>query len=151
MNPAEKETITFVLVVAAAFLGWLTFWNNLKVRRAEWLSRLHESFYLRPELKPIRAALDYEGEANRELFRCIESEPENAKTLEPLVDYLNFFEFIAVLGEMDQLSDREIKLMFGYYLTGIGESRTLVRFCEKGGFKNLLRLLKRMGHVPSDV
>ena len=102
-------------------------------------------------MKAIRAALDYEGDANKELFRCLDADPENAKTLEPLVDYLNFFEFIAVLGEMDQLSDREIKLMFGYYLKGIGESTKIGRFCETGGFKNLLRLLKRMGYVPPDV
>lgn len=151
MTTAEKETITFLLAAGAAFLAWLTFWTNLKVRRAEWLSRLYESFYVKPELKPIRAALDYDGEANRELFRCLEFDPENAKTLEPLVDYLNFFEFIAVLGEMDQLSDREIRLMFGYYLKGIGESTKIVQFCENGGFKSLLRLLKRMGYVPSNV
>jgi len=42
MKTPDKETVALVLAVAAAFLAWLTFWTNLKVRRVEWLSRLYE-------------------------------------------------------------------------------------------------------------
>lgn len=140
---------TLVLAAAAALLTWLTFWKSLRLRRAEWLSRLYESFYVKPELKAVRAALDYEGEAKRELLRCVESDPENAKVLEPLVDYLNFFEFIAVLWTMKQLSLDEIQLLFGYYLRRLGEEPRIVEFCREGGFKNLLRMLEKLGYVGS--
>ncbi|HEU5251189.1 MAG TPA: hypothetical protein VFW15_14465 [Thermoanaerobaculia bacterium] len=141
--------ISIALAAGGFLLAAWTFWKNTRIRRAEWLFQLYEAFSVRPELKPTRAALDYEGEPNRELFRCLDSDPENSKVLEPLVDYLNFFEFIAVLWRMGQLSVRETKLMFGYYLKGIGESKRLVQFCEKGGFRNLLSLLRKIGYAPT--
>jgi hypothetical protein len=144
-----SAAVALVLAAAAALLTWLTFWKNLRLRRAEWLSRLYESFYVKPELKAVRAALDYDGEARRELLRCVESDPENAKALEPLVDYLNFFEFLAVLWTMKQLSLDEIQLLFGYYLRRLAEEPGIVKFCREGGFKNLLRMLEKLGYVGS--
>lgn len=125
------------------------FQTNLKVRRAEWLSTLYESFYVKTELKGIRAALDYPGLEHDELLRCIGSDKENWVRLEPLVDYLNFFEFIAVLWKMKQLSLEEIKLMFGYYLRRLGEERSIVDFSREGGFRSLLRLLEKLRYVES--
>lgn len=90
---------------------------------AEWLSTLYDSFYVRPELKGIRAALDYRGPERDELLRCIDSDKENWVRLEPLVDYLNFLEFIAALWKMNQLSIKEIRRMFGYYLDNLGKNR----------------------------
>lgn len=140
--------ITLGLAALAAVLGWLTFLTNLRLRRAEWLSRLYEGFYVKPELKAVRAALDYEGPQRAELLRCLTSDPENAEVLEPLVDYLNFFEFIAALWKMNQLSTKEIGLMFGYYLKTLAADAEVVKFCRQGGFRNLLALLDRMGYVP---
>ncbi|HEX9304199.1 MAG TPA: hypothetical protein VGA31_07090 [Thermoanaerobaculia bacterium] len=144
MKTPDKETIALALAVAAAFLAWLTFWTNLKVRRVEWLSRLYESFYVRPELKAIRATLDYPGPKLDRLHYCIVSDPDNSAELEPLVDYLNFFEFIAVLKRMSQLSEKEIRLIFGYYLGELAKDSVVLKFCRDGGFKNLLALLGKL-------
>lgn len=123
-------------------MRWYWLWRQtLKVRRAEWLSRLYESFYVKPELKEIRAALDYPGPKLDRLHHCILEDPDNSAELEPLVDYLNFFEFIAVLERMKQLSVREIRLMFGYYLGELAKDSVVLGFCRDGGFKNLLALL----------
>jgi hypothetical protein len=159
MEPEQLMSLEIVKTIAlsigagaalfTAVQALRAFQTNLKVRRAEWLSTLYDSFYVKSELKGIRAALDYPGSEHDELLRCIDSDKENWVRLEPLVDYLNFFEFIAVLWIMNQLSIEEIKLMFGYYLRRLGEERSVVEFCREGGFKNLLRLLEKLGYVES--
>lgn len=137
-------------LLALSFLvaAW-TFVRNTRVRRAEWLSSLYDTFYVKPHLKGVRAALDYEGSEHDELIRCIQSDKENWVRLEPLVDYLNFFEFIAVLWRMGQLSKKEIRLLFGYYLRNLGTKPTVEGFCRDNGFKNLVRLLEKLRYVES--
>jgi len=142
-------TIGAAATVSTVVLALLTFRTNLKVRRAEWLSTLYDSFYVKSELKAIRAALDYRGSEHDELLSCIDSDQENWVRLEPLVDYLNFFEFIAVLWTMNQLSITEIELMFGYYLRLLGKEPSVVEFCRENEFKNLIRLLEKLGYVES--
>ena len=139
---------TGLLALGFLIAAW-TFFRNTRVRRAEWLGQLYETFYVRPELKGVRATLDYDSASRAELLRCLASDPENSVVLEPLVDYLNFFEFIAALWTMNQLSKKEIRLMFGYYLKMLGNEAEVLKFCRQGGFRNLLRLLDRMGYAPS--
>jgi hypothetical protein len=147
------KTVALSIAAGAALLTAVqalrAFRTNLKIRRAEWLSTLHDSFYVRSELKGVRAALDYPGSEHDELLRCIDSDKENWVRLEPLIDYLNFFEFIAVLWTMKQLSIEEIKLMFGYYLRRLAGEQKVVEFGREGGFKNLLRLLEKLGYDES--
>ncbi len=135
------EIVKTALLAVGAFAAYRTYRTNLRVRRAEWLSSLYETFYVKPELKEIRAVLDYPGAKRERLHDCIASDPDNSTELEPLVDYLNFFEFIAVLRKKKQLSVEEIQLMFGYYLGELAKDPAIRKFCEDGGFKNLSALL----------
>lgn len=61
---------------------------------------------------------------------------------EALVDYLNFFEFVASLWKLKQLSRREILMLFEYYLKRINDHQFVVGYIEKEGFESLAELLK---------
>lgn len=59
-----------------------------------------------------------------------------------LVDYLNFFEFIASLHKLGQIRKEEVLMLFRYYLKLI-ENQGDIRTCiAENGFENLDGLLK---------
>ncbi len=57
--------------------------------------------------------------------------------MEPLVDYLNFFEFVASLWKLRQLKIKEVEMMFEYYIRNLAEKPEIVRFIEREGFERL--------------
>ena len=65
--------------------------KGLRVRRAEWLASLYEKFYERSELKEVREILDCKGGRSEAIDKVVSEEPP------AFSDYLNFFEFVAVL------------------------------------------------------
>jgi hypothetical protein len=135
------ELIKVLLTAVAAGLALYTFWRNLKVRRAEWLASLYERFYLNADFKKIRAILDYDTPERAKLLKCLETEPENASALEPLVDYLNFFSFVASLWKLRQLKTGEVKMMFEYYIKNLARFPELMNFMRREGFKRLEELI----------
>lgn len=72
--------------------------------------QLVQKFYERPELKDIREILDCEAGHSADIDNLINTEPRN------FTDYLNFFEFVAVLQKSRQLTKDEIEDLFCYYL-----------------------------------
>jgi hypothetical protein len=131
---------TGLLALGFLIAAW-TFLKNTRVRRAEWLASLYERFYLNLDFKRTRALLDYDSPERTKLLECLETEPENASALEPLVDYLNFFEFVASLWKLKQLKTKEVKMMFEYYIKNLAESRELMNFIRKEGFERLEELI----------
>jgi hypothetical protein len=136
-----------IQAVSAAFVGagvslaaW-TFRKNTRIRRAEWLASLYEKFYANPKLRETRALLDYPSAERDKLFRCLSSDPDNAASLEPLVDYLNFFEFVASLWKLGQLRKEEVEMMFEYYLRDLAKKPEVMGFIEKEGFERLKDLI----------
>ncbi|MDO8501469.1 MAG: hypothetical protein Q7S20_06475 [Gemmatimonadaceae bacterium] len=80
----------------------------VRTRRAEWLSSLHEKFFETDRYAHVRRILDYhEDPAYTELQEAV-----TAGKYLPVVDeffrYLNFFELLASLGQLRQISDNEI-------------------------------------------
>lgn len=63
-------------------------------------------------IKKIRYIIDYEREDDIKLLKNGIINDCEDKLIEELVDYLNFFEFIASLWKMNQLNTKEI----GMYL-----------------------------------
>jgi len=114
------------------------------VRRAEWLASLYERFYLNVDFKKTRALLDYDSPERTKLLKCMETDPENASTLEPLVDYLNFFEFVASLWKLKQLKTNEVRMMFEYYIKNPAESPELMNFIRREGFERLEELIGKI-------
>jgi hypothetical protein len=66
---------------------------------------------------------------------------------EAFVDYLNFFEFVASLWKMRQLSKREIGMIFEYYLLNLKEHEFAMNFIRQNSFENLEALV---GQISKD-
>lgn len=127
-----------------AFSLWI-WWHSAKTRRAEWLYSLYSKFYEDHFYKRTRLLLDYRPpEELDQLYKglCEGCFPE---VCEPFVDYLNFFEFIAGLWTMKQLSLREIRMLFQYYLDLLRQHPPVMEFIELQGFENLRSLLDAIG------
>jgi gamma-glutamylcyclotransferase (GGCT)/AIG2-like uncharacterized protein YtfP len=103
------KTLATVIAAAAAVWGIYVYFSNSRLRRAEWLASLYEKFYERSDLKDIREALDCEGGESADISRFFRDEPRE------FTDYLNFFEFVAVLQKARQLTKDEIEALFCYY------------------------------------
>lgn len=140
----DLEAIKVLLAVAAAGFALYTFWRNQKVRRAEWLASLYERFYLNESFKKTRALLDYDSDERTKLLDCLRTDPENASALEPLVDYLNFFEFVASLWKLRQLKTDEVEMMFEYYIRDLSKKPEVMSFLRKEGFEKLQELIAKI-------
>jgi hypothetical protein len=114
--------------------------GGIRRRRAELRgSTLSTPSSTRTILQEARFLLDYRPkEEIEQLYRSLD---------EPLVNYLNFFEFTAVLLTMGQLSLPEIRMLFQYYLDLLNEHPPIMRFIETQGFENLRSLIDAIG-VP---
>ena len=62
--------------------------------------------------------------------------------IEKVDDFLNFFEFIASLNTLNQISKKEINMMFDYYLTAISKNEHLKTYIQTEGFENLNQLIQ---------
>jgi hypothetical protein len=133
-------TITAVGGIIAAFWAVLVYRSNARLRRAEWLAKLYEKFYEENEsLKDIREKLDCDENASPEIKTPDEQESGFS-------DYLNFFEFVAVLEKSGQLTSGEIEDLFGYYLDCLERCKPVRRYIGEKGYEQLNRLLlKRAG------
>jgi gamma-glutamylcyclotransferase (GGCT)/AIG2-like uncharacterized protein YtfP len=81
------------------------------------LGSLYEKFYQKDDFKPVREILDCDADDSPEIRRLISEEPPE------FTDYLNFFEFVAVLGKSRQLKPDEIEDLFRYYLDCLEKNR----------------------------
>jgi acyl carrier protein len=136
----------YFLTVIGIWLSWKTFSANQRIRRAEWLRSLFEKFYESQNYKEVRRWLDFEDLLQKELgndITHIRNDEEHLKE-EKLADYLNFFEFIAALEKLKQLSLTEIKLLFAYYLEKIKQTAVCVDYIQAGNYRNLSNLLERI-------
>jgi hypothetical protein len=107
-----------IAYAAAAFsfvFSAFTYHNNNKVKRGEWLKSLFEKFYELDKFHEVRKEIEYD----RVKTFLYKKEKINEEHEEKLVDYLNFFELIAILEKKGHIKKEEIKDMFGYYLIKI--------------------------------
>lgn len=144
----ELKTILNYLVALITISGGLftiyTYWKNSKLKRSEWLYNLYEKFYEKDNYKRIRYIIDYERvEDIKRLKKGVVYDCED-ELVEELVDYLNFFEFIASLWTMKQLTSKEIAMVFEYYILRIYDHDFIVNFLNDEGFKQLPLLVAKL-------
>lgn len=121
-----------------------TYWKNSGLKRAEWLYQLYEKFYEAEYYKKMRQLIDYEREEQiAKLRNGVENDCED-ELIESLVDYLNFFEFIASLWKLGQLSEREICMVFEYYILRVSDYDFINRFMAEEGFEYLPQLIAQL-------
>jgi hypothetical protein len=139
------KAIGGLIVVVSAFIGLLTYWENKQLEKTKWLSQLHDKFFVDNKYSDMRILLDYKI-PNQDYENLKTSFPDKTnfsfhQLQEKLVEYLNFFEFIATLKKRKQLKDDDINMMFGYYISHLDDHKWIVNSIKDGGFDNLPKLI----------
>ncbi|MEE2692691.1 MAG: hypothetical protein VX640_14240 [Pseudomonadota bacterium] len=131
-------------LVAAALVAAFTYRANLRQRRAEWLYKLFEKFYENRDYKPMRRLLDYQPEDEIAALRRDIDANVGSENVEALVDYLNFFELIAIQVKDGQISEREVVDIFDYYIRRLFMHDFIMKYIDEQGFENLARLVRSL-------
>jgi hypothetical protein len=144
--------------IIGGFLAISDYRTRALAEKSKWFLQLYEKLFENPQYKEVRRKLDY-GETD-EIKMLIQrdaqglpfTEAEQGK-FDAFTDYLNFFEFIAHLKEIGQLSAQDIKATFDYYLTLLTKARNpeIRQYLKKEGFENLDRLLLEYEKDESQV
>jgi hypothetical protein len=141
------EVAFYVVSIVAATLATWNYRRNAQTRRAEWLFTLYQKFFEEAPHKRIRRMLDYSADPDvQKLGSCLDGSAPDRDLEEELVDYLNFFEFVAGLQHSGQLTLDEVDQLFNYYLGNLLNERSgLVRgYVREQGFEQLSTLLDKM-------
>jgi hypothetical protein len=147
------ETIKDLIIpgfgVFFAFVGGVItiyiYHSNSKLRRAEWIYSFYKKLYYKSNYREIRRLLDYGGEDDLKRLRDALQNHSDVSLEERLVDYLNFFQFIAILQKSGQLPIDEIQMMFGYYIGNIRKYKFILKYLKGQEFGVLLELIERSG------
>lgn len=139
-----KDWIDLLFKIISAIgviIAVITYWRNVNVKHAEWLWNLYQKFFENEQLKTVRKYLIYEPGRFEKLFDSDITEDDTI-LIEKVDDFLNFFEFIASLKKLRQIDEKEIDMMFDYYLTAISRNKHLSAYIKKEGFENLTQLIE---------
>jgi len=148
MSTATAEIIIQAgLLLSALIGGYVTIKTYIKtanIRRAEWLHTLYKSFYEETTYNEMRRILDYKGDKFDILIKQLSDNTGEQHTLrEDLVDYLNFFEFIATLWKTGQLETEEILMMFDYYIRCLNHNSVIRDYIRLHGFEGLNEMIAK--------
>ena len=137
---ATTEHVYQVCAAIAAIWAVLTYRRNSTIERARWVSSLYSKFYEQADLKGVREILDSELPTSAEIQKLV-AEQEARFT-----DYLNFFEFMAYLNECDQLSEKDVRALFHYYLCAIWKHDAVRKYVldDRNGYDYLKKLLPKL-------
>lgn len=134
--------------MVAGFQALRDYRSKTTGEKAKWLLQLYEKLFENPHLKEVRRKLDYDD--TEELKALIHADSEGREftsdqrvKFDAFTDYLNFFELIALLKKIGQLTSDDIKATFDYYLNLLTKARNpeIRQYLNKEGFENLDKLL----------
>lgn len=139
------------LALAAIVAGSLAisdYRSRMLAEKSKWLLQLYEKLFENPQYKDVRRKLDCgDTDEYKMLIHCdaqgLEfTEAQQAK-FDAFTDYLNFFEFIARLKEIGQITSEDLSATFDYYLRLLTKARNpeIRQYLKKDGFENLDKLL----------
>ncbi len=134
-----------------AIIALCQYFRSVRTRRAEWLLSLFQSFYEGPSYVRTRAILDSDPRTSSDLSR-LESDIRNrseGQNVEAFINYLNCFEFVAVLRKQKQLRQTEICDLFKYYLQNLKKLPFVTEYVKNQGFERLDRLLDEIDPKPA--
>jgi hypothetical protein len=142
---------TLILSFAAILGGFLAlndYQTKAVAEKAKWLLQLYETLFEGGQFKSVRRKIDYDDiEEIKALIEAdrmdVEFTPDQRVKFDEFTDYLNFFEFIAHLKKIEQLTSEDIRATFDYYLRLLTVKRNpeIRQYLKKEGFENLDRLL----------
>ncbi len=132
--------VFYVMSTVAVLASYGSFRRNHRVRRLEWLSNLYRQFFQESNYKRIRRIIDYDTSELKTIDAAIKADCAH-ELVELMVDYLNFFEFVAGLWKSRELEKKEICILFEYYLSLLKDHSFLMDYIKNSGFENLHELL----------
>jgi hypothetical protein len=146
--------IDIIIPVVAVVVGGIgasitihIYYRNSQLQRAQWLYSLFEDFFCQSNYAQIRRLIDYNSQKEVERLRKALTTHSDEQLEEKMVDYLNFFEFIASLWLLRQLSIREICMMFDYYIRRLGDYDFVMDYLAREGFEGLVLLVAKVGEL----
>jgi hypothetical protein len=142
------QAALIVVSIVGGLVAVVTYRRDVDRRRAEWLMSFYEKFYEEPRYKKVRFLLDYRPPEYEEMRRVVES-GEADERADQLVDYLNFFEFVASLWKLGQVSLGDVRMLFEYYLNNLRSHKWVREFVKTQGFESLDEILNRIPGEPS--
>src|SRR5256885_1072660 len=86
-------------------LALFTYYRSVRTKRAEWLASLHEKFFESDRYTNIRRVLDYHVEPEYAELASAVMTQRHHHLADELYRYLNFFELLAGLRALKQISD----------------------------------------------
>jgi hypothetical protein len=110
------SALSVFIALVAAFQAIHVFRSNVHLQRAKWISELYTKFYSNDsQHNEIRRLIDDGRLASDETkIKNIQSLIKNQD--DKLYEYLGFFEYVVYLKNTGQISSRDIKATFGYYI-----------------------------------
>ncbi len=145
----DWSTLTEAIKIVAGIVGilgvpaaYVTYRRSVRTRRADWLVSLHEKFFETDRYAQVRRVLDYREEPHYSGL----AQAVTAQQYHPLADelyrYLNFFELLASLRKLGQISDEEIIGLFEYDLRMIAQQQFVIDALRPQGFERLSDLIR---------
>lgn len=142
------KTVAGVVGILGVPAAYITYRRSVRTRRADWLVSLHEKFFETDRYARVRRVLDYRQEPDySDLAQAVREQKYH-----PLADeffrYLNFFELLASLRKLRQISDDEIVGLFEYDLRMIAGHQFIVDALRPQGFERLSDLIQTGLFLP---
>jgi hypothetical protein len=142
------KTIAAVVAIFGGSAAYFTYRRSVRTKRAEWLASLHEKFFETERYAWIRRVLDYRQEPDYSGLAQAVKEQKYHPLADEFYRYLNFFELLASLRKLRQISDEEIIGLFDYDLRLIAEQQFIVDALRPQGFERLADLLQTGPFLP---
>lgn len=135
------KIISFLATAIGLIYVAVGYRNSNKLKRGEWLKDLFDKFYRGTDFAEVRQEIDAD-KIEKYLEVDKDGKAANDKHEEIFVNFLNFFEFIAVLVKRKYLDKDEVKDLFNYYLKSIAKHNFIKKYIEEYDFENFENLLK---------
>jgi len=124
--------------LVAVIVAVVNYRAQTRLKQAEWLKSLFEKFFEDSNYKEVRMWLDY-GHLHDRL--TVEGQRFREINEEKFTDFLNFFEFLAVLHARKHLTKEQVFDVFDYYLKKIKEDPDCQKWINEYSFEKLKALL----------
>ncbi len=135
------QVFAFTAAGGSLIFSAFTYYKNNKVKRGEWLKTLFEKFFEADKFSEVRRQIEYE---TLEVYLEVDIKGmcANKENEEKLVNYLNFFELIAVLQLRGHINKEEVNDLFAYFIKSINKNAFIRRYINQFDFENLEKLLR---------
>ncbi|HEY4208162.1 MAG TPA: hypothetical protein VGM31_15160 [Puia sp.] len=132
------KLVAGVAALVAVIVAVVNYRAQTRLKQAEWLKSLFEKFFENSNYKEVRQWLEY-GRLHQRL--TVEDQASREANEEKFTDFLNFFEFIAVLYVRRHLTVDQVNDVFDYYLKKIKSDPDCLNWIDQYSFEKLKVLL----------